>query len=452
MVFVFFLLFFVFAVALIVGMIKPSLVVRWGQKRTRMRAFLIYIWLMVFSLVGLTASVDTPEKTLSSEPLTTTAQSAQPMPAQASAEQQAAASAVGTATTPPMAKYFAEAESAAHTEPAAPTPAEMRAKQQAVVTKFQIDLAWLASSTDKDLGDVVAVVQAAQRGLVSDTDTLRAAQHGAAICDQASREASRLTVPQGLPEKAEKACREAKGTLEDAFYHGSEAFGAMQNFLDDHKTSSMKEYEDEWQRFAALKMLSLATLDTARPAVGLPSTPALMASPEYKAWQAYQEEYSRVFEEAQRKFGVQPHLAIKPGTKLKLERSVFVVPGYDTCRQANVPDVQFITQAVTLQPGQELIIWARPHGSEGNPKCYIVKFNDGQATLVGAVNPVQLMWYDTPERLKAHHVERQAYVEPKYRELAQKHYGSQGLDQNAIDLRAINEQWMDLWRYYGQGS
>lgn len=36
------ILFFLSFILMIVGLVKPGLVIRWGKKRTRLRAFLIY--------------------------------------------------------------------------------------------------------------------------------------------------------------------------------------------------------------------------------------------------------------------------------------------------------------------------------------------------------------------------------------------------------------------------
>lgn len=36
------ILFYLSFIAIIIGLIKPGLVIRWGEKRTRLRAFLIY--------------------------------------------------------------------------------------------------------------------------------------------------------------------------------------------------------------------------------------------------------------------------------------------------------------------------------------------------------------------------------------------------------------------------
>ena len=48
-------------IALVVGLVKPSLVVRWGEKRTRLRAFMIYGGLLiVFAVLG--SAMTSPEE------------------------------------------------------------------------------------------------------------------------------------------------------------------------------------------------------------------------------------------------------------------------------------------------------------------------------------------------------------------------------------------------------
>ena len=48
-------------IALVVGLVKPSLVVRWGEKRTRLRAFMIYGGLLIdFAVLG--SAMTSPEE------------------------------------------------------------------------------------------------------------------------------------------------------------------------------------------------------------------------------------------------------------------------------------------------------------------------------------------------------------------------------------------------------
>ena len=42
---------YISALAVIVGLIKPSLVIRWGEKKTRIRSLLIYIPISIISFV-----------------------------------------------------------------------------------------------------------------------------------------------------------------------------------------------------------------------------------------------------------------------------------------------------------------------------------------------------------------------------------------------------------------
>lgn len=79
MIVVFTVLFFLAIVSLIVGLIKPSLIIRWGanEKKTRGRAALISIIAIVIFAIGAMSSTNSPSKVSSPEITTKTTQETQ---------------------------------------------------------------------------------------------------------------------------------------------------------------------------------------------------------------------------------------------------------------------------------------------------------------------------------------------------------------------------------------
>jgi hypothetical protein len=276
--------------ALILGLIKPGLVIFWGRKASRLQASLIY-GVLVVAFFAAFGSIDRPPS-----------QKANSSPA---GQPTQAADAPSTGLTP----------------------------EQRAVTTFQVDLMYVVTGIDAAQERFAATAQAMDSGQASPADLIRAAQAVEGACDRVWQELRDLKAPEDLSDDAEEACEKAANLMASALIDKRQAYDAFQDYVEERKPSQQKEFQDEMAFSNAAVREAQDALDQARQAVGLLTTAVLFASPEFKAWRGYVDGREAIMLEANRKFGSISEIPPDQFQVYDKKRSAYVEPKYQELAQ-----------------------------------------------------------------------------------------------------------------------
>lgn len=414
--------------ALLLGLIKPSVVIRWGEKKTRLRVLAVYGFLFSFFFLLFVIAVVNEEPNQEVEKKTV----------QVTKQKEAETY-----------DFFSSDEKGG--EPSREKSAEEKAREQKTdFLEFEVQVMRIIKKVEKKTKIVRRAIKAYEQGQLHAIVLYEAAKAAKDANNQAIFTIMKIDIPKDLPGEVEKGLADARDSFELCVTYKKKAYSAFMEYLDEQKPSQASEVNENTKESRYHKAAGKSQLMAQRAKLGLPSPGALKASPEFKAWRAFEDDYLDLLKQAREKFGEHPHEAFWPGDTLKIAKPVRVVPIFDLGKKEPGFDGRgLIKKAMDIQPGESVKIVKRFCDKRAYVEQYRVTLPEhgGASAYLSAGN---LYWYDTSDRLNAHLKKMEAWRLPKYKALVEKHYQSKGFDEYKIEGRAGDERWNWTVEIYGK--
>lgn len=167
---------------------------------------------------------------------------------------------------------IAEAKKAAEQAATAAAAKADLERQKAAVIRFEKDVYAAEAPAQSAIKTYQREMQRFSKGQASIYDVYGAATDAKSACESVRRAYWDLDIPEGLPDDVTSLLKEVTSSLSTAYGVKAEAFGAVMEFLDSQKPSSMQEFKDKIVQADSFTLEAVAKLFQAKEKLGIPLT------------------------------------------------------------------------------------------------------------------------------------------------------------------------------------